>query len=313
MWPEGRCSAADLVQLYDQLAIPHFQRGLVWRTDSVSLLLESLYHQTPCGSILLWKPEDPASHGVALGSRLRFLVIDGQQRVRSLHGIFGPMAAASTNRSGETDGEHTDDGDPSPDAVWCVNLAQLPELPTFQQGKVSRFRLFGRHQDPLQSSKDDKSARFQEQRRALLPLRWFLDRAIQPDSLRADSAGTLTEGAVEAVLGNPVVFERLQGIRTNVLFDVRILGPDQSLAEVVSAYNRINSAGKPVEAEERAFATLVSVTDKAELELKSFFAATRGPSTHATSAQERDDLLQREKESRFGFKLFMRAFVINYG
>ena len=44
-----RCSTADLLQAYDGMAIPHFQRGLVWDDSSVALLLESLFFETHVG------------------------------------------------------------------------------------------------------------------------------------------------------------------------------------------------------------------------------------------------------------------------
>jgi len=318
---DRRHSADDLVQLYDRLAIPHFQRGLVWGTDSVALLLESAYLGTPCGSILLWQPKDPAKHGVALGEAPTFLIIDGQQRIRSLHDVFGSEDTDKASASDEANDEHVEGAGQNNDAVWCVNLARLP-LPEFADRNGGRFRLFGLHRSPLLPGKDDQSKGLEEERRPLLPLRWFLDNPLRPDRLRAQSAGTTAREAVEAVLASPSIIEGLRRIRTNALFDVRVLGRDQSLKDVVSAYNRINSAGKRVEAEERAFATLVSVTDKAESALKTFFDVTRGPgpkarsgaqsSPAATSLHDRDDLLHREKESRFGFKLFMRAFVINF-
>jgi hypothetical protein len=38
-----RWSAEDIIEEYPKLGILHFQRGLVWGEESVSLLLESLY------------------------------------------------------------------------------------------------------------------------------------------------------------------------------------------------------------------------------------------------------------------------------
>jgi Protein of unknown function DUF262 len=193
---EGRCGVRDLLQSYDQMAIPHFQRGLVWDPGSVALLLESLYFGTPCGSILLWRPKHPREHGVALGKRPEYLIIDGQQRIRSLHDVLASIVNAT-------------------------------------------------------------------------------------------------------------------------VFDVRVLGPKQDLKSVVSAYNRINSAGKRVESEERAFASLVSVTAHTEATLREFFSTSRprrqGSVSQADASHiERDDLVRREKENRFGVKLFMRVFVIAF-
>lgn len=81
-------SAEELVGLYDQLAVPHFQRGLVWDSRSVALLLESLFQDTPCGAVILWAAPDADRQGVALGRSPRYLIVDGQQRIRSLHGVL---------------------------------------------------------------------------------------------------------------------------------------------------------------------------------------------------------------------------------
>jgi len=43
----------DLIGFYGVMGIPHFQRGLVWSDENTSLLLESLYFDTPCGTIIL--------------------------------------------------------------------------------------------------------------------------------------------------------------------------------------------------------------------------------------------------------------------
>src|SRR2546422_36260 len=90
-------SAADLVSRCDTFGIPHFQRGLVWGTDAVSLLLESLFFGTPCGLIILWEPREPLQHGIPLAASdvFRYLVVDGQQRIRSLHGALTPESARS--------------------------------------------------------------------------------------------------------------------------------------------------------------------------------------------------------------------------
>lgn len=63
--PQPR-SAQELVDAFATLGIPHFQRGLVWNEDSVSLLLESLHWRTPCGNVILWRSGEPEIHGEPL-------------------------------------------------------------------------------------------------------------------------------------------------------------------------------------------------------------------------------------------------------
>jgi hypothetical protein len=319
---EGRCGVRDLLQSYDHMAIPHFQRGLVWDPGSVALLLESLYFGTPCGSILLWRPDDPAKHGVKLGKRPEYLIIDGQQRIRSLQDVFGHDSADRAEREEEAgqerEPEAVTDESASPADVWCLNLARLSEFEDqFEDG--GRFRLFGRHRDPLVPAADDAGRPNFKQRLALLPLRWFLEHESDPERLETESRETTAAAAVKALLSSPSVHARVARIVTALLFDVRVLGPEYDLKGVVSAYNRINSAGKRVESEERAFASLVSVTTYTESALRHFFSTSRpdrqgSPVTRSsvTDGIDRDDLVRREKENRFGFKLFMRAFVITF-
>ncbi len=316
----GHASVADVLRHYDAFAIPHFQRGLVWNSSAVASLLESLYLGTPCGSFLLWAPPDVTEHGVPLadGAIPKYLIIDGQQRIRSLHSVFADHNDLDLPASGGEDGAGTgdsggdiEDTDRRTRHVWCVNLARLDEFRSFSDAQ-ERFRLFGLHADPL--TPGDVNPR-QSYRKALVPLAWFLKHQSDPRRARQESRGKHCEGAVETLLAYPQVVERLASIRTARLFDLRILEAAQNLDSVVGAFNRINSAGKRVESEERAFASLVSVNARTEQKLKEFFRRTKGrePGAAASGADlERDDLVRREKENRFGFKLFMRVFALTF-
>lgn len=83
--------------LSGQIRIPTFQRGFVWDADKVAVLMDSLYKGYPIGSLLFWRTR----------SRLRFerdlgpfrlpdvdpdypidYVLDGQQRITSIFGVF---------------------------------------------------------------------------------------------------------------------------------------------------------------------------------------------------------------------------------
>jgi hypothetical protein len=321
----GHVSVNDVLHHYDTFAIPHFQRGLVWNSSAVASLLESLYLGTPCGSFLLWAPADATEHGVPVAgsAAAKYLIIDGQQRIRSLRSVFaddddldlpasGGEGLLGEDEAGADDsGGDTEDTDGRKRAVWCLNLARLDEFRSFFDPQ-ERFRLFGLHADPL--TPGDVNPR-QPYRKALVPLAWFLKHRSNPDRARDESRGTHCADAVVKLLALPKVVAQLSAIRTARLFDLRILDAEQNLDSVVSAFNRINSAGKRVESEERAFATLVSVNARTEQKLKEFFRRTRGrePGAAAVEADlERDDLVRREKESRFGFKLFMRVFALAF-
>src|SRR5262245_26241081 len=101
----GVASARDLLAMCDRLAVPHFQRVLVWDSSSVALLLESLYHSTPCGSIVFWKPPNAGTLGVPLTVNGDTLIVDGQQRIRSLHGVFSNTKVASPGMVDGGEGE----------------------------------------------------------------------------------------------------------------------------------------------------------------------------------------------------------------
>ena len=77
--------------------IPAFQRGFVWNEEQVIELLDSIYHDYPIGSILLWSsnetlkstrnlcgfmiPDRPPEYPVNY-------VLDGQQRLSTIYAAF---------------------------------------------------------------------------------------------------------------------------------------------------------------------------------------------------------------------------------
>src|SRR5687767_9616443 len=87
---DGTISIGQILETSDSWGVPHFQRGSVWGSDNVSAFLESLYYDTPCGSIILWTPKEIREHGVPLlnGNLCTHLIIDGQQRTRSINAAF---------------------------------------------------------------------------------------------------------------------------------------------------------------------------------------------------------------------------------
>ena len=131
---------------------------------------------------------------------------------------------------------------------------------------------------------------------------------------RIEGTDRAVKKAVTAVLENGTVLKHLREMMTRPVFDVSFLEPDRGsseLRDVVGVYVRINSAGQRVEAEERAFANVVGEYQGASSALKKFFDSAHGSDpTPDSQALPRDDLLRRQKENRFGFKLFMRTFVI---
>ena len=73
-----------------EILLPEFQRGYVWNRDQVRGLVQSLYHRHPTGHLLLWKTYKPSP---VRGGKVRedghsLLLLDGQQRLTSLHVLF---------------------------------------------------------------------------------------------------------------------------------------------------------------------------------------------------------------------------------
>lgn len=86
----------DVIKSIDRgdYRIPRFQRNYVWKTPEVMKLIDSLLHEFPIGSIILWETKNELSEIKNLGGidipkkdagRYTSYVIDGQQRLTSLY------------------------------------------------------------------------------------------------------------------------------------------------------------------------------------------------------------------------------------
>jgi hypothetical protein len=88
---------SDLVNRIDtgEIRLPEIQRAYVWKPTQVAHLIDSLYRGYPSGSMLLWRPSGKVRERMAsitaggvnpLGT-VQYL-LDGQQRLTSLHRVF---------------------------------------------------------------------------------------------------------------------------------------------------------------------------------------------------------------------------------
>lgn len=280
-------SAQGLLDLYPRLGIPHFQRGLVWNEDATGLLLESLYFGTPCGNIILWHPLHPDVHGQPMEGQTEceLLLVDGQQRTRMLH--------EACNNVGDPEGK-----------VWCLDLTIEPKCSPLLQD-TARRNLFVFVQHPAKT----KNPRY---RHNLVPLSELVSDPIP--TLRAryvdKSKPEQADEEIDAALA--VAAKTVREMWGRTLFNVIRLkeqadgadGQRFSIDYIVSLYNRINSAGRRVEPQEIAYATLVKLYPDTTARLKSFFQEV-----HPHKEVDRDTLLHREKERNFGFKLYLRTLV----
>lgn len=80
-----------------QIRIPAFQRGFVWEPDRVAFLIDSIYKGYPFGSLLFWRTTEQLRTEKNLGPfelpepQADFpidYVLDGQQRITSIFGVF---------------------------------------------------------------------------------------------------------------------------------------------------------------------------------------------------------------------------------
>jgi uncharacterized protein with ParB-like and HNH nuclease domain len=80
------------------IKIPAFQRGFVWNQEQVINLLDSIYHDYPIGSILLWNSNERLRSTRNVGGFLIpdrapqypvNYVLDGQQRISTIYATFG--------------------------------------------------------------------------------------------------------------------------------------------------------------------------------------------------------------------------------
>ena len=90
-----------------EIKIPAFQRGYVWKQNQIIELLESVAKQFPIGSLLLWEASEREKlrstrniAGYSIPDRgdnwpVNY-VLDGQQRLSSLYGVFSELVEQET-------------------------------------------------------------------------------------------------------------------------------------------------------------------------------------------------------------------------
>lgn len=86
------------------IKIPVFQREYVWQDDQIMSLLDSIYQGFPVGSLLLWSTKERLKHERDVGGfhlpetpedyPVQY-VLDGQQRLTTLYGVFNSDAATA--------------------------------------------------------------------------------------------------------------------------------------------------------------------------------------------------------------------------
>ena len=310
-WNGGReISVAEVQELASQLGIPHFQRGLVWGPDSISALLESLFYQTPCGSFVFWKTAEKTANGThLLGNETKdisYFVVDGQQRIRSLYSVE-QNEAVWESESADDASEPEQSDSPKAAKVWCINLTRVKGFRDILRPHGKEYSMFLFAVDP---TKADKRSPI---RTNILPLHQIEHHSSWDDLkyYHACMSWKTDRSVADAELAKQYLAlrERVLGMKQESFFVSTI--ETNHVADVVALYNRINSGGKRVETEERAFAKLVALQPSTWPSLAETFAAVHQPdeSSKAVRTVHRDDVLKRGRERSFGFKLFIRVFL----
>jgi hypothetical protein len=96
-----RTATATVRSLMDQitqgaLRLPEIQRAYVWKPAQVAALIDSMYRRYPSGSILLWETTETVTEkdlstdasGSPVFVTKPLYLLDGQQRLTSLHRVF---------------------------------------------------------------------------------------------------------------------------------------------------------------------------------------------------------------------------------
>lgn len=283
-------SIEDILKKCEYFGIPHFQRGSVWNDDSISLLLESLYYDTPIGSIVLWSCDnkEQGESWVKPNSEFKYLIVDGQQRLRSLYSVY------CENKDNDTDRR-----------IWCLNLKKVKGFELLNDGTAREYSLFENVLEKFLISEDrDPETRASTFSKYFIPIKW-LDRYEE----YTDKIRMLLDGKNE-------IMERLENVSSKKInkmtkgkLFVKVLSENLSFVEVIQLYNRINSGGKRVEAEEMAYATLVSIWPETSNKIAEIFNKIHTVSDSKKNSNDRNDVLKRMKERNFGFKMFIKTFI----
>ncbi|MFH1636872.1 MAG: DUF262 domain-containing protein [Candidatus Woesearchaeota archaeon] len=332
----GTLTVLETLKAYSSLGIPHFQRGLVWSSDDTARLLESLFSGIPCGSFVFWEPQNKEAEGISLllesgKETFKYCIIDGQQRIRGIHSALKDLSAESSNEEGQKiwcinlnqlkDDFFWASGQDMPlftkigATVWhdrlmeerggitkIVNLGQITlskkRLPPFRYYNCIPLAYF--LHERLNSAGIFKKSEQDYRAISELILTHFmrLEEGISKDEAVGFINGTLKE-QILSILDRSFFYtlkkeqERKNGVLT----------PLNSRSEILQLYLQINSRGRQVKIEEKAFARLTDIDPNTGDCLKKIFEVVHG---HQPT---RDEFLKRRREASFGFKNFIRMFT----
>jgi hypothetical protein len=122
-----------------QIRLPEIQRDYVWKPAQIAALLDSLYREYPSGSILLWQtdesieersPKFEPTGAPPLTASVQYL-LDGQQRLTSLHRVFHEPEKAKVVFSVESERFQIESAATVRDPRWVLVHSILREADLF--------------------------------------------------------------------------------------------------------------------------------------------------------------------------------------
>jgi len=161
---------------HGELRLPEIQRSYVWKPAQVAGLVDSLYRGYPSGSILLWETtelvteKDLSSTGASGVSMIKPLyLLDGQQRLTSLHRVFTGHDRARVVMNVLTEKFQIESAATKKDPRWISVHELLAD-------KVSAFRLVADLENAVEGSglsQEDLFARLDQVRRITKYTYWL--------------------------------------------------------------------------------------------------------------------------------------------
>ena len=207
----------------DEILLPEFQRGYVWKPDQVRGLMQSLYRKHPTGHLLIWRTYKPSlvRGGEAARDGHSLLLLDGQQRLTTLYVLFRGKA------------------------------------PKFYEGESLFFNLHFNMQTEefrfWQKSLMEKSP-------AWIGVHDFLRKGLNALLERLDR---LDESRRTIIQQNLARLSKLDRVRDYTYTVDQVSGEDYSVEEVVDIFNRVNSRGTPLKKADLALAHVCSLWPEA--------------------------------------------------
>ncbi|NYF42161.1 GmrSD restriction endonuclease domain-containing protein [Streptosporangium sandarakinum] len=129
-----------------EIKLPEIQRGYVWKPTQVAKLIESLYRGYPTGSLLFWRTaESPATRSVAIGGQQAnpavqpLFLLDGQQRLTSLHRVLNDHSEAQIVFNVETEAFQNQSAATAKDPRW-IKVYELARVGAQQYQLISTMQ-----------------------------------------------------------------------------------------------------------------------------------------------------------------------------